>query len=290
MWILFLFTSSIASLKFSNIQITRFLKVVMWVGIIQAIYMIGQRLGLDPWQQLSNDPNAAYTTSWKVSGTFTHPTFSGLFLAVVIPLTFLYKKFWAMILMFLGIISANSQVAYGVTVACSLLLIFWNCNHKQRFFIVINSVILTPIIIKLIWPFVNDSGRFETWRLIINDILHPQIIKFSAVLCGYGFGFYKYIFPTLHKSIFDYAHNDYLQFIFDVGIFPFILFSIIVFNFLKYIIFTLKDKECIFMAVILIGLFSSAFFTFTWQMEPFKFLGAIIIGILYSRNKVDSTT
>lgn len=282
-WIFFLLACSIANFEFKNIDINKILKVLLWIGIIQSLYMICQRLGLDPWQTLKSDSSSVATTMGRVTGTFTHPTFASLFLAITIPITFYFKKYIAFILLVLGLLSADSQVSYGIALFCSLLYLFLNINKVQKIYLTIGTIILSSVFLIFFHNLIQDSGRFNVYKIILTDIIHPKIINYSVFLTGYGLGSYSYIFPTQHNSIFDHAHNDYLELFYNVGFIGLGLLFTTIFFMVKDFLLILNDRNTKIVFIILCGLMLSAFFTFTWQMEPFKVIGALIIGILYSR-------
>ena len=132
----------------------------------------------------------------------------------------------------------------------------------------------------------DEGARWDVWKNTFNVFLHFP-------LAGTGAGTFEEIFPMyrtfVHHVLYDYAHNDYLQFLSETGVFCLLLmiglFDLLVERMSR----ILSLREFNRLAVIQLGAFCSllslalhSITDFSIQIPAVAIQSCIIAGLLFS--------
>jgi hypothetical protein len=283
----FLTINLISSIKFTKDDLKLILTTITWCGAVMAGFVMLQFLGLDQFFKSNGMPHQ----QWNLAGTLGHPNFSGSFIAMTIPISIIIKKHWHTLLMILSVFVVQSQVSIGAMVVSLLFLL---CFKGKKYIVLSGLIIILlsglAIGINHIKPeYISDSGRFEHWKLIVQDVNTPiekitdgekEVIgKFP--ITGRGMGSFYYTFCLIHGNNFRQAHNEYLELLYNVGI-------VGLFLFLGSIWIVLKEnwnkghlKNCL-MASFVCALVSAGGL-FNWQLGAHIFYTIVIVGLLMNK-------
>ena len=286
--IYYLFFLSVRSFCWHKQYVEIVLRVMMWVGLTSAIYLIMQRLGLDSAQHLSSasaNPDAQFTTAGQMSSFLTHPNYAGAFIAMCLPTAIYFRRWLYGGLMFLAVIFSGS--CFAITAMCFGLFIYsWFYFYKKRTQIVGIVLILGMIfcwmcLIGRLW-IPSDSGRFLVWREMWEDVRARPIF-------GYGLGSFRLLFPLLHGSRFTEAHNEFFQLIYETGFVGGLIFLKCIVDFVKQCVLKVTQYDSppeinLAMFSMLCIILLSSLGLFVWQIEPHRFYTVLIVGILTNLN------
>ena len=280
--------SVVSNMNWSRERIDTVLKIMMWTGTISSFYIFIQWFGLDQFQKLAGG-SAKNVTGATLTATFTQPNYSGLYIALMVPIAIYFKKPLAICSMIIAVLLINSKMALlTMIVGGSFILI------RQYHKIIVGYLLplITIFIMFLITVFYyshssndwSDNGRFGLWQVIFNACTHPWISEINYFITGHGFGSYGYIFTSTYTWAMNQAHNEYLQLLFDSGIvgLSFLLFSI--FWLIKRINpFTITDSQTIVLMAMFLAILVSAIGLFTWQIEPHRFISVVVFALLHNK-------
>jgi len=296
--VFFLMLVTVSSLELSKEDIKLILNVMVWVGFIMALYCIVQSLNIEQFFTLNTKVAATiHTPKNIIGGTLGHPTIVSPFIAMIIPIALYLKKRIKALIMFIAVCLTCSQVAIG---AMMVSLVFY-LSTKGRKSLISGCIIFTLALTILgggyfkspqIKAFVDDSGRFGTWKKIVTDIKSPinkEGNRYSFT--GFGSGSFGYIFPLKHDSIMHQAHNDYLEIAYNTGIIGLGLFLWAIFYIFK-INFSFKRiwrGEADKYRMALLSSFSCILIcaggTFVFQLGCHLFYTLVIVGLLTGGEK-----
>lgn len=282
-FIYFIFFCIVANMDLIEKNYDQIFKVLYWVGFISALYALLQWLHLDEFQHLASWGNSLWTPHGNMTATFTHPNYSGAFLAMTIPLAIYLKKFWQAILMTIILILINGKMAIFGCICGIAYLIF----SKNKWWALVYSL----LIVASGWFLIShhqsdwtDSGRFAMWKLIFHDITQPWIAEKAFPLFGHGLGSFGTIWTSVHKGTMHEAHNEPLQYAFETGLIGLGLVIFSIFWLIKKInIFTLIDKQTVILFVCLVSILACSLGLFVWQIEPHRFISVLIFALLHNK-------
>ena len=167
---------------------------------------------------------------------------------------FLFSNFLILrfILFFIvvGIILTKSRVG-NLAFGCSLLTYVALDIYKNKQFSFISKTIFLILIIDVLFlsqyfgseklverylasTFEGEQTRFDVFSFAINTFLNFPIF-------GYGIGNFENIFRIfygVHDHFYDHVHNDYIEFVGELGIIGFLLILLMIFSYIKF----LKDR------------------------------------------------
>lgn len=138
-----------------------------------------------------------------------------------------------------------------------------------------------------------DNERFLTWSQSVNDLNSPVMLgsKKKYAITGIGPGSFMYLFHAKNNQrndAFVYAHNEYVQVLYESGILGAAFFAGIFLSLVKYSVkmrdvFTGKIpglKRILLCS--LTGISVCAAGCFVWQIGTHIFYTLTIVGLLYS--------
>jgi hypothetical protein len=176
------------------------------------------------------------------SGNLRKPIISHIFFPCsLIPFfhkSFSFRKMLIIYLSFLPIlILANKMsvlLVFLVYIAYDIFTSKYLCQHKKRKFIFLGTVLFMLVILLIVSnitknnflsntfsfnSFFLESGRLQNWINILSNLKDFSLLNY---LFGRGVG------ATLEINNGTAAHNDFIEFIFDFGIFGLIFFTLLV--------------------------------------------------------------
>ena len=292
--VFFLTLVSVTSINFTKEEIKLTFNIMAWIGFIMAIYCILQSMRLEQFYRVAVEIEATkYTPKHWIGGTLGHPTIVSPFIAMIIPIVIYLRKWIMAVGMFIAVILTSSQIGIGAMIV-SLLFLIATKGRKYLICSVLFFVLVTGTFavcyykIPEVRSFACDSGRFDVWKLIVQDINEPisKEAENKYTYTGFGPGAYEYIFPLKHKSNMFQAHNDYLELGYNIGIIGFILFLSSIF-YVWYKNFSLKaiwkgkvDKYRMTLLSSFLCILICAGGTFVFQLGAHIFYTIIIVGFL----------
>lgn len=283
-WLAFITASVIGT---SEIDTSLIMNVLMWVGLVLAIYAIAQYFKIDPWQDIIKSDEALTTTNGHISTTLTHPNFSSVFIASLLPIALFLRKWWIAAAMIISVIIIKSLFGLATLLACTWL---WSHNRTSKGFKTVVYLIAISIVAFVIKLFIDypamfsniDSGRFGVWQSVIYNTVHPTISKESVTLIGYGLGSFHFIFQTFYKLPLLNAHNEFIEMFASVGIIGVVLLLCAIWWMVSKA-WAIKDEECRTWIIVFIGLMFGSCGLYIWQVQPHQFLIVLAVGILHGK-------
>lgn len=218
------FTFMIVAVASFEFRIEPILKTMAICGAVMAGYVILQKFGFDqfwivkpPAQWVGMAPDG------EIGGNLGQATVVASFLAMIVPIAFYLKKYWMVVLILTAIFFTKSDMAFGAV--AFILLICVVRKIPLKFYIplifiasfMVTLAVQSPKIQKFFVD--HSSGRVTVWQNAIQDIRDGAFngAKQDFSITGLGLGRFAYLFPDKHKSIFQQAHNEFLEFTYNCG-------------------------------------------------------------------------
>lgn len=284
--VFFLFFLSVASVEFNKELI---LKVMVYAGSVMAGYVILQYFGFDQFF-VSADPGLG-----RLGGTLGNRAITSAYIAMIIPIALYFKKYLLSLLMVISIFMMGISASIVSMIAASSFFI-WSCLRwcNRRIFIlfmVASALISGFVIFKM--PnkeIIANHGRYQVWRELVEDLRKPVSGKTNKKysFTGFGIGSFKYMFHAKHPvSNFTEAHNDYLELLYNIGVFGLFLFLASMWRAAKksfipenrYRMMLLSSFGCVAL---------NAGGLFCWQSAPIVFNSLIILGLMQKEEGYDN--
>lgn len=221
--------------EFSEEQRTKIWYVLGGLLVFQVLWGILQHFNLDPIFKLSTDQNLCDTVGFNGS----HNQY-GLFLAATSPAVFMFPILLPLV--FIGLVLSKTFTAI-LGAICASLFFF----HKKINKFLLIGIVSIGIIIFFSSTNKNLIGKFSErtalWNLSISQVFqgkavmtandNPNVNKIVTCNPFFGFGFQKFfsISPYTQRwsvknrpvNVFEHAHNDYVEALFDLGVIGFLL-------------------------------------------------------------------
>lgn len=286
MFIVLFFMAHIAvsNIKFVKADVDRILKIMCWAGFIMAIYSVFQKLGFEQFFSNREGVNAIMT------GTLGNVNILSAFLIMIIPIALYLREYFKAGLMLIVVLLGSSQVAIGALIISFMFLL--GLKSKRMAILTIYALFCCSLILgigyfksPIIKGFINDSGRFQSWKQLVKDVKNPIAyadIKKSFAFTGYGIGSFRYLFHNNHEPYngehFFEAHNEYLEFMYNTGLIGILLLCMGIWTFLK-ACFPLNGlKRCLLSSLVCSLVCAGGMYV--WQLGPTIFYTIIITGLL----------
>lgn len=267
------------------------LKVMVICGAVMAGYVVLQKLGFDQFWLQKEGEQFISVTGRNLGGNLGQSTVVASFIAMIIPIAFYCEKYWMAGLMIISEIVLSSDMSMIALIFTGLIYLTYKNNNLL---IPILSVLIILFISGIIFynfniKFHNNiserfNGRIGDWKNIFTDIRDGAIDgskqDFSAT--GVGFGRFAFIFPDRHKSNFQQAHNDLLEFTYNCGLIGLGLLLIGLFYLLSTTMMNITPMSLAillsFSTILLISLGS-----FPFQLASQQFYSAVLLGLLNNK-------
>jgi len=284
--IFMLFMVTVSSLKFSQKQLNNLLDTMMYCGLAIEILVSLQSVHLDQFFE------HRFGTYGHMAGTLGNPTLIGPYLGIIIPITLFRRKWWMAAVMVYATIATSSNVAIGSLCMAGLFFIATK-SKKWLITTAIATLLIGGVVVCLyattprfreVCP---DNQRFTTWTQAITDLNSPPMkdSKKKYVMTGLGAGSFMYLFHAKNnirpgESMFVYAHNDFVQVLYEFGIFGLFIFLMSIWYVFKK---EFSRVMTMYRRVLLTSMFwllVSALGIFSLQIGTTLFYGIIIAGLL----------
>lgn len=292
-----LFTVAVSSIRFLRRKLNLTFKIMSWCGLVMGLLVFIQSLHLDQFFI------HLFGTWGFMPGTLGNPTLVGPFLGMVMPIALYRREYVFAGVMAYAIMATRSNVAMVGFVV--MVMVYLALKNKWWFISIATLAVVTiPLVIGLY--FTNpqfrehcpDNERFLTWSQALHDLTVPVMLKSQKIyaITGRGPGSFKYLFHATHnihnESKFVYAHNDYVQVAYEMGILGIVLF-------LGTILCTIRNaitwreiwenrvsgpKRALLAGFACIA--TCAFGLFVWQVGTHIFYTLVIVGMLHNKSIV----
>lgn len=281
---------AVSSLTITRKEIDLILKVMVWCGFAMSLYMFLQWFRLDQFYFEKTEMQFLTIANRRISGNLGQPTIVSPFIAMIIPVALYLKRYFTFlaVAMIVAVSLTKSQVAIGAMIV-SLLLFFVMNKPQAILLLLIIGLVSTPFLLKRVK--IESSGRFDMWERVIKDWKTSPIEKGKPYsLTGAGLGRFTFLYHDKNKDNNHQAHNEYLQILYDLGLFGLALFLL---SILDMMIRALRAwwRAANYRKPLIAGLLCSfvcialcAGGTFPWQIGPHIFLTIIVIGLLHNQN------
>jgi hypothetical protein len=271
----------VCAIAYSDIDEKLVIKVISWVGFLMALVVIAQKFGFQQFWRVQNDGELGGMRHPELMGFMAQYTLVSAFMAICLPATLFIRKWWMSIIISIAIILTTS--CFGIIcIPISFLLYF--CARYKRYFPIVLTTLILGLILCCYGLSEHNDGRFTVWVQIYKDMTHPLFnnrLAESQGFTGFGSGAFSVFFPILHKSAWGSAHNEFMEFMFNNGIFGLgMLFaSITVFiNSCYKLIGNQTIQFCLF-SIFIIFILSNG--TFLFHLGWGQFYTAVIVGLAY---------
>lgn len=301
-WVLlyYAFSTSLRAMKIEGEEVA---KAIGWTGVITAIYAILQSLGLDQWQATRDFQEIGWTIkSVNVVANIGNPRYCAIFLGLCLPFSVLYMRWWCSAAIGIAILMCQSHFGtYGMALTLALMFCLFR-GMKWLYGFLIACIISIALLVGF-WSKIEShipwDGRNSIWEQTFEDWPKPCIHlpvtddmgedrkkqvellnKRNYVFTGRGPGSFNAIFATKHETKFNFAHNEYLQALYEIGLFgAFLLIMALGWHFWKAFSIPLNRFR---IACICSGFFSCvcAIGFPIWHFEPLRFYSVVALSLL----------
>ena len=273
---------AIASHPFTKDEIQSILKTICLVGVVMGVYTIIQSFGIEQFFK----SNGQHHEQWNIVGTLGHCNFVGSFLAMIVPIAIVLKRYKSALLIFIAVCVAQSLVAIGA-MTLSLFVLIYLKNKKTLLPILLIIASLATILI-CIQPYysniISDSGRFEHIPKIANQVLYKGFVTGEEgrfPFTGLGLGSFYYTYHVVHNNSFYQAHNEYLELLYNCGLIGLGLFLLSIWQMLKDNWNKGWLKNCVIASFICIAINAGGLFV--WQLGSHILFSVVIVGLLNNK-------
>ena len=222
----------------------RIAKAICISSVLISVFSLFQYFGLDPfrasfpglWEQ-----KVTYRCDNKMSACLDNPNLVGMYMALTLPLFLYFKKRLYLIGFLLSFITMCLSKSHFAIVCGVFSIIVW-AFLKFREYKWVRLGILGSGFISLVtllcfgvlqhWMKLTTlmSGRMDCWRQAIEIWKHNPLF-------GLGMGFFSTIRLVTQnevgRSVWYEVHNDYLQYLLEIGFIGMFLFLLLIVNTIK---------------------------------------------------------
>ena len=286
-----LFTVAVASMQLTRKTLDWIITAMVWCAALMSFLVILQALGLDQFFE------HRFGTYGAMAGTLGNPTLIGPFLCLILPLMFYQKRRTFSLMAITAILATHSDVAWiGLILTISIYIML---KSRRRFItgLCVGAVII-PLVVGLYFTQPTfrstcpDNERFLTWEKSLATLTTPvmQGSKKIYAITGMGPGSFRYLYHVQHEKqkaeTSAYAHNDYVQTAYELGIIGFILFMGMI-----VVILRLKGGGPAHRALMagLIGILGCAGGIFILQIGTHIYYVLTVVGLLANPNLIKET-
>lgn len=219
---------------------------------------------------------------------------------------FLFSNFliirFALFFIVVGIILTKSRVG-NLAFGCGLITYVVLDIYKNKKISFMSKTVLLILIIdvlflsqyfgseKLVERYLASTFEGEQTRLDVFSFGISQFLKFPIL--GYGIGNFENIFRIYygpHDHFYDHAHNDYIEFAGELGITGFLLLSLMVLGYFKFIKHQFKNRPFPFenkslLITLTLSIMVHSFFDFALHIPANIILAALVYALILIKPK-----
>lgn len=267
-------------------DIVYIIKIMSIVSMVMGVYVLSQFFGLDQFFIKKSVEEIGTVTMPQIGGTLGNSTLVASFLIFIFPLSIYLKRYFDASIILLAVLATQSDMALISLSAIIMGFLYYFKHISLKFLVAIVSIIIMLFSVLMITDhnfrnIINNkcNGRIPVWINTLKDIRDGSDNKRDFSFTGMGLGRFGYIFPEQHKTIFRQAHNDFLEFTYNCGIFGLILFLSTIFFVIK--TYFISDSYLIIcLTLSFLSFLLSALGSFNFQLGVHQFYMAIIFGLL----------
>jgi O-antigen ligase len=241
------------------VDVTRILKLLVWVVIITMGFCVLQYYGLSQWLKPITEGLLIQTKGrHPVVGFIGNPTHLSAYLGMMLPVLFMKSRRFAVIsvgLLFTIICCTTSYIfkevpVTGIVVALSTLLLYTVKREKIMFFFILSILFFTALFCydKISGKTFGDNGRFGMYQTKFTE-------SKDKFVTGVGLGITR-LKAIQTKDPNKHFHNEYLQSLNETGIIGLLIILYIIWGYLK---IPTYDKEGVIMKCVFIGFLLQSF-------------------------------
>ncbi|NWF75702.1 MAG: O-antigen ligase family protein [Nitrospirae bacterium] len=293
----------------NRMSLERMLKIMCYFGFALAVFAIIQKAtwnGKIYWLR-------ELTTGGTPFGPFVNRNHYAGLMGMLIPLSLglalTRERFARKILFgFLGLIMAVSLflslsragiISFFAGVSIFTLFLFWNKLRRKKvlvipvflfiLFLYLLYLGIDPVIDRFYQTDITKEARFKLWSETMSAFK-------DFYLTGSGMGTFIYLYPLYSKesfsTIYDHAHNDYIEFMLECGVIGILLFLLLLYFYIRILLKTDWDSKSgiinlsLLASVITIAVHS--FFDFNLHIPSNALLLSAIIGISVANSRIIS--
>lgn len=279
--ILYLLMASAIAQEEWNIK--EIVKIISWVGFLMAFVVIVQKFGFQQfWRVREAWEVGLGAKNMGLTGFMAQYTLVASFMAICFVATLFLEQFYFSIVIAIAILLTGCHFAI-LSIIISTALRF-GAKYSGSFILILLAIIATALIIDHFHHF-NDDGRYVVWQQILHDMTHPiHDVKEGPTygFTGFGAGAFGLIFSILHRSPWGKAHNEFLEFLFNNGIFGLGIFLTAVGIFFKQCLNLYSNENMKFILLSFLATCVLSCGTFVWHLGWGQFYTVAIIGLAYS--------
>ena len=224
----------------SELNIKNILNLMVIAGAVMSMYCILQYFHCDQFFDVVKDSNLA---KHRVAGFLGNSNLVAPYIGMIFPLAIHSKKYFVAFIIMVAVILTNSLVGIGSLIVTALFIIGYRFKKVSVpvYLIIILSILvlaydyLYPIFGKRIF---DDSGRIQHWIAALIQLKEPFVNGKTYLCTGFGLGSFRFMYHAMSpigvNNILE-AHNEYIEVLYEIGIFGFILLSYVVFSIIKHI-------------------------------------------------------
>lgn len=295
-------------IRTKEIKLSELIKVILFVGIFQALYGILQSVtGSFGANFQDNRGYLGYlgigsTLVWHGRGTFEHFNTLGPFLSTMflfyLPINYFVvenkkKGYTILSILFFGVVMTYSRGSLLALLAGVIFFLYQISKDKKKFLLKTSPIALILGVLSLVLKntsYVSTiSPRSDMWNLAFNAVLSsPKSLFFGSGFKSYTDAVWSYIGANIPVAFYNdyYAHNFFIAYLVEIGL---VGLAIIVAFLLNILIMTYRDFKAgikstkhLNMAIYLIvlsiffeGMFDHAFTQFIFQVWLYLFFGIL---------------
>jgi hypothetical protein len=278
---LFILFLGVSSTKFSNKDIQDIFKTIAGCGLVMAIYMLLQKIGIDQIYDTFPVSVIGHPNNPSMGGTIGQATLSAPFIVMCLPFMVYFNKFLACLLMALTVFLSGSSFAILGLASIIFTFIFLQADtYSKKIFVTFFSLLIALGLYFTIHKYFPNmlvaNGRFGIWQQTFTQFLNHKI-EFT----GAGIGAYKYLFALKNNNTWYQAHNEYLQLLWSCGLIGFSIAFMAVKNFIHELIIPHEERTKVIL-LSFVGVGAVALGSFPLQLAVYQFYLVVMAGIVYS--------
>lgn len=275
-------------------------------AVISSIYAILQALNLDQWLSTRPQSEIGTTIAANISASIGNPDYLAIYLVACLPFVLIsLKKWWAVpICIAILLCQCDTAILGGI----AMVILFFCMRQRSKLPLKILAGIAAFIVFCVIfcWPDFyrqiekRQNGRFYVWEQALSDWKSPPFHKDIApdmslaqkneaklinsksyALTGMGLGSFAVIFKQKNASLWDSAHNEYIEGLYSIGLIGIVLALCMAWFVLwhGFPVARINDFEAALYCSFCFLLFSSSLLP-AFHVEPIRFLSVAIYALL----------
>ncbi len=205
-----------------------------------------------------------YSVSNSVAGLFVNQNVLCEFSAIMLLSLIVLKLWWWIPITIPGVILVHSRAAL-LALICGMIIWLWGKSKLAVYYLVLGSLFVGFLYyINYDFNISSIDERFALWKDTIRGF----------VIFGQGIGSYEILYPAFAVNVDTvlarpkYAHNDFLQYVFEFGIGTALLIPFV------WSILKIKRDE----RIILYGIGIISLFSFPFHLPVSAFIGCLVAG------------